>query len=305
MERLDREGRLFFPKKDGARLRKKIYLDESPGVPATDVWEDVPPIHASAAERLGYPTQKPRALLERIIAASSNPGDVVLDPFCGCGTAVDAAQKLGRRWIGIDITHIAIGMIEDRMRSGYPGIAFETIGVPKDLASAERLAAEDPHQFQQWICWQVGGYPREKKGGDKGVDGWFNYLVHSDTQGGGSRIESGVISVKAGDNVNPNMVRDLGRVMARDNHKFGLFVMKGMPTSGMLKEAASHPMVELRIGGDQHNLPRFPALQFVTLAELFQGMKPKLPQLISPVKKASRVETRSSHQKGGQGALGL
>jgi site-specific DNA-methyltransferase (adenine-specific) len=291
MEQLDNEGRLFFPKKLDARLRKKIYLEESLGVPATDIWDDLPPIHASAAERLGYPTQKPRALLERIIAASSNPGDVVLDPFCGCGTAVDAAQKLGRQWIGIDVTHIAIGMIENRMREGYPGIDFETIGVPKDLASAERLALDDPHQFQQWVCWQVGGFPRDKKGGDKGVDGWFNYAID-----GGKRIETGVISVKAGDNVNPNMVRDLGRVMERDKHRFGLFIMKGLPTKGMRDEAASQPIIETDFG-------RFPALQFVTLAELFQGMKPKLPPLISPVKKASRVETRTSHQKGAQGAL--
>jgi hypothetical protein len=267
-----------------------MYEDESQGARLQSLWTDIPPLSANAQERLGYPTQKPRALLERIIAASSNPGDVVLDPFCGCGTAVDAAQKLGRTWIGIDVTHIAIGMIENRMREGYPGIAFETIGVPKDLASAERLAVEDPHQFQQWVSWQVGGFPREKKGGDKGVDGWFNYLAAK------GRIETGVISVKAGDNVTPNMVRDLGRVMERDKHRFGLFVMKGMPTKGMRDEAASQPVIETEFG-------RFPALQFVTLAELFMGRKPKLPPLISPVKKAARVEMRESHQAGAQGSL--
>jgi site-specific DNA-methyltransferase (adenine-specific) len=290
MEQFDREGRLEFPKKPEGRIQIRRYLDEREGTQVPSLWDDIRPINSQAQERLGYPTQKPRALLERIIAASSNPGDVVLDPFCGCGTAVDAAQKLGRAWIGIDVTHIAIGMIENRMREGYPGIAFDTIGVPKDLASAERLAADDPHQFQQWICWQVGGYPREKKGGDKGVDGWFNYLAD------GKKIETGVISVKAGDNVNPNMVRDLGRVMERDGHRFGLFVMKGLPTKGMRDEAASQPIIETEFG-------RFPALQFVTLAELFQGMKPKLPPLISPVKKASRVETRASHKPGAQGAL--
>jgi site-specific DNA-methyltransferase (adenine-specific) len=272
-------------------------IDPERGSPLQDVWTDIDPLNSGSTELLGYPTQKPSTLLERIIAASSNPGDVVLDPFCGCGTAVDAAQKLGRQWIGIDVTHIAIGMIEDRMRSGYPGIAFETIGVPRDLASAERLAAEDPHQFQQWVCWQVGGFPRDKKGGDKGVDGWFNYLAKD------GRIRTGVISVKAGDNVNPNMVRDLGRVMERDRHEFGLFVMKGLPTKGMRDEAASHPMIEMKLGGIDQTPQRFPALQFVTLAELMMGMKPKLPPLISPVKKASRVETRASHQKGAQGAL--
>lgn len=290
MQRLIEDGRIVQTRL-GAVPHYKRYLDEGLGVPVQDLWDDIPLINNRSEEFLPYPTQKPRALLERIIAASSNPGDLVLDPFCGCGTAVDAAQKLGRRWIGIDITHIAIGMIENRMREGYPGIDFETIGVPKDLASAERLALDDPHQFQQWVCWQVGGYPRDKKGGDKGVDGWFNYLAE-----GGKRIETGVISVKAGDNVNPNMVRDLGRVMERDKHRFGLFIMKGLPTRGMRDEAASQPVIDTEFG-------RFPAVQFVTLAELFQGLKPKLPPLVSPVKKAARVETRASHQKGSQGAL--
>ena len=309
MQRLHDEGRIWYPTNaDGSydtskRPRLKRYLNEMEGAVMGTIWTDIPPINSQAAERLGYPTQKPRALLERIIAASSNPGDVVLDPFCGCGTAVDAAQKLGRKWLGIDITHLAIGMIEHRMREGYPGIEFDTIGVPKDLESAQRLAVEDPHQFQQWICWQVGGYPREKKGGDKGVDGWFNYEWVDLDKNNSRSIKTGVISVKAGDNVNPNMVRDLGRVMQRDGHQFGLFIMKGLPTKGMRDEAASHPLVEIQFGGDSTVGQRLPALQIVTLAELFQGIKPKLPPLISPVKKASRVETRASHLKGGQGIL--
>ncbi len=283
---------IHFPAKGGFPRRRAEEPFDPLNRPVTvgDVWSDIDRLNQTAKERLGYPTQKPRALLERIISASSKPGELVLDPFCGCGTAVDAAEKLGRRWIGIDITHLSIGMIEDRMRQGYPGIEFETIGVPRDLASAERLAADDPHQFQQWVSWQVGGYPRDKKGGDKGVDGWFNYLAE------GGRIETGVISVKAGDIVNPNMVRDLGRVMERDKHRFGLFVMKSLPTKGMRDEAASHPVIETEWG-------RFPALQIVTLAELMMGRKPNLPPLISPVKKASRVETRASHQKGSQGSL--
>jgi site-specific DNA-methyltransferase (adenine-specific) len=293
VEKLDEmlaEGRIYLPD-DGSWPRLIRYEDEGAGGRAIgDVWTDIPPLNMMAKERLGYPTQKPRALLERIIAASSNPGDVVLDPFCGCGTAVDAAQKLGRQWIGIDVTHIAIGMIEDRMRSGYPGIEFETHGVPKDLDSAIRLANDDKHQFQQWACWQVGGYPREKKGGDKGVDGWFNYLAE------GGKIETGVISVKGGENLNPGMVRDLGRVMERDRHRFGLFITAAMPTKGVRDEIASHPLIETEFG-------RFPAMQVVTIAELIHGPKPKLPPLISPVKKALRVETRASHQKGAQGEL--
>jgi site-specific DNA-methyltransferase (adenine-specific) len=290
LDALDGAGRIYWPEKEGGTPRLKWFVSDLEGAKAGDIWTDIPPISAQAKERLGYPTQKPRALLERIIAASSNPGDTVLDPFCGCGTAVDAAQKLGRQWIGIDVTHIAIGMIEDRMRSGYPGIAFETHGVPKDLDSAIKLANDDKHQFQQWACWHVGGYPREKKGGDKGVDGWFNYLAE------GGKIETGVISVKGGENLNPAMVRDLGRVMERDKHRFGLFITAAMPTKGVRDEIASHPLIETEFG-------RFPAMQVVTIAELIHGPKPKLPPLISPVKKAARVETRVSHQKGSQGEL--
>jgi len=296
MQRLHDEGRIYYPKNADAshdtskRPRIKKFLSEMQGGVIGAIWTDIPPINSQAQERLGYPTQKPRVLLERIIAASSNPGDLILDPFCGCGTAVDAAEKLGRRWIGVDVTHVAIGMIEDRMRSGYPGIQFETIGVPQDLEGALRLAADDKHQFQQWACWQVGGYPRDKKGGDKGVDGWFNYLAGKD------RIETGVISVKGGENLNPAMVRDLGRVMERDKHRFGLFITAAMPTKGVREEIASHPLVETEFG-------RFPAMQVVTMAQFFHGPKPDLPPLISPVKKAARVETRASHKAGAQGSL--
>ena len=299
MQRYDEEGRLHYPAKEGGALRLKMYEDESRGARLQSLWDDVPPISANSAERLGYPTQKPRALLERIIGASSNPGAVVLDPFCGCGTAVDAAQKLGRRWIGIDVTHLAIGLIEKRLREGYPGIAFETIGVPPDLASAQRLAADKPHDFQNWICLKLGGYPwmGGRKGGDKGVDGYFYYL------GDDGSVKTGVISVKAGNNVNPGMVRDVGRVMARDGHDLGLFVCAAMPTRGMDEEAASHGLFETHFGGDTSQSQRYPKLQIFTLAELFQDRRPKLPPLVSPNRRAARVETRSSHKAGAQGAL--
>ena len=294
MQRAYDEG-LVVQTKPGTVPQLKRYIDEQRGIALSDVWTDIPPLNSQAQERLGYPTQKPRALLERIIAASSNPGDIVLDPFCGCGTAVDAAQKLGRQWIGIDVTHIAIGMIQDRLNEGYnrdgkTDAVWETHGVPRDIDSALKLAADDKHQFQQWACWQVGGYPRDKKGGDKGVDGWFNYLA------AGGKIETGVISVKGGEHLNPAMVRDLGRVMERDKHRFGLFIVAAMPTKGVLAEIASHPLIETEFG-------RFPAMQVVTIAQFFHGPKPDLPPLISPVKKASRVEVRASHQKGAQGAL--
>jgi site-specific DNA-methyltransferase (adenine-specific) len=293
LEEIDAAGRIHWAKTGTPYLIR--YLDEQPGEIVGNLWTDIPPINSQAQERLGYPTQKPRALLERIIAASSNPGDVVLDPFCGCGTAVDAAQKLGRQWIGIDVTHLAIGLIEKRMREGYgDDLPFETIGSPKDLASAQRLAVDDPHQFQHWITLKLGGYPwmGGKKGGDKGVDGYFYYI------GEGGATETGVISVKAGGNVNPNMVRDIGRVMARDGHKLGLFVTATLPTKGMVEEANSHGLIETEFG-------RFPALQTYTLAELFGDIKPKLPPLVSVNRRAARVETRVTHQPGSQGGLDL
>jgi site-specific DNA-methyltransferase (adenine-specific) len=156
----------------------------------------------------------------------------------------------------------------------------------------QHLADDDKHQYQQWACWKVGGYPRDKKGGDKGVDGWFNYLASA------NKIETGVISVKGGEHLNPAMVRDLGRVMERDKHRFGLFICNAMPTKGVLAEIASHPMIETAFG-------RFPAMQVVVTAQLIHGPKPELPPLISPVKKASRVEMRVSHQAGAQKALDL
>jgi DNA modification methylase len=269
----------------------KRYLDEQAGVPLQNEWDDI--VAVAGNERLGYPTQKPVALLERIISASSNPGDIVLDPFCGCGTAVDAAQKLRRHWIGIDVTHLAIGLIEKRLRDGYGDAAgFATIGVPADLESAQRLAADDPHQFQAWITLKLGGWPwmGGRKGGDRGVDGYFYYV------GSGGKVETGVISVKAGNHINPAMVRDLGRVMARDGHRLGLFVCAALPTRGMEQEAVSHGVVETEFG-------RFPALQLFTLAELFADRTPRLPPLVSPNRRASRVEQRSSHQPGAQGNL--
>ena len=273
----------------------KRYLDEQRGIALSDVWTDIPPINSQAAERLGYPTQKPRALLERIIEVSSNPGDVVLDPFCGCGTAVDAAQKLERLWIGIDITHLAVGLIEKRMREGYgKDLPFETIGVPKDKDSALRLASEDPHEFQNWFCLQVGGYPLDggRKGADKGVDGHF-YPYES-----AQSTVTGVISVKAGKNIGVAMLRDLRGVMERENYPFGLFLSAYEPTRPMLAEAAAAGMYENEFG-------RFPRIQILTPADLFHGPGAKLPPLASVNRRAARVETRISHQPGAQSGLDL
>jgi len=181
MEQLDREGRLFFPKKGTeGRIRRKLYLDESLGTPITDVWTDIKPIHASAAERLGYPTQKPLALLERIINASSNPNDIVLDAFCGCGTALVAAQNLGRQWIGIDISPTACRVMAKRLRdvcnmkeSEPRWKAHQTEAfVVRDLPwTVEKLRALPPFEFENWAVIALGGIPNKVQVGDMGVDG--------------------------------------------------------------------------------------------------------------------------------------
>lgn len=286
MEKLDREGRLFFPRKEDSRLRKKIFLDESPGVPATDVWDDLPPIHASAAERLGYPTQKPLALLNRIIAASSNEGDVVLDPFCGCGTAVHAAQKLGRPWIGIDVTHLAIHLIEKRLNDAFPGIQYEVHGTPRDLASAQDLARRDKHQFELWALAQVDAVPWKggRKGADTGIDGIIYFKPD------GKRTEKAIVEVKGGG----TGVKDIGRlaqVMERENAEMAVLVTAEMPTSAMVKDAAAVGRFEDEWGRT------YPKLQILTLAEMFQGKKPDIPFVDpSSIKRAKREDETAGKQ---------
>jgi len=168
-----------------------------PGVPLQNIWTDIPPVNPQALERLGYPTQKPLALLERIITASSNEGDVVLDPFCGCGTAVHAAEKLHRLWIGIDITHLAVSLVEKRMKDAFPGITFEVHGTPKDIDGARNLAFRDKYQFQWWACSLVNAQPYQgkKKGADTGIDGLI-YFQDDD-----KLPKKIVVSVKGGENV--------------------------------------------------------------------------------------------------------
>jgi site-specific DNA-methyltransferase (adenine-specific) len=196
------------PRLDGL----KIYLDETKGKPCGTNWVDIQRIGNTSGERLGYPTQKPLPLLERIIQTSSNEGDIVLDPFCGCGTTIHAAQKLGRKWVGIDITHLAISLIEKRLRDAFPGIAFDVHGTPKDLGGARALAAQDKYQFQWWAVSLVNAVPfgGKKKGADSGIDGHIYFKPD------GKTTEKAIVSVKGGDNVNVAMVRDLAHVVDRE-----------------------------------------------------------------------------------------
>lgn len=259
---------------DGKRLPTQEVEQQSNGVAMNAVWQ-MPIIAPVAKERLGYPTQKPLALLERIILASSNPGDVVLDPFCGCGTAVHAAQKLGRRWLGIDITYLAVGLIERRLKDAFPGIEFDVAGEPRDLADAEHLANAAPYQFQYWITQKIGGQPSQggRKGADRGIDGYI-YYTRNHAGAGNSSTAAAIISVKAGRNIGVAMVRDLKGVLAREEADIGIFVCVAKPSREMEREAAAAGLwTDPATGVD------YPRVQIFTLADLFQAQQPRIPLL--------------------------
>ena len=240
LDELDAEGRIYWPKKDGGWPRYIRYLDEVKGIPMQDTWMDIDPVNAQAAERLGYPTQKPLALLERIISASSNSGDIVLDPFCGCGTTVAAAQKLGRRWIGIDITHLSIALQKYRLKEMFGNAAeFRVIGEPVTLDDARQLAADDRFQFQWWALSLIRARPyggeagskTGKKGADRGIDGVINFI--DDHTGKAKRV---LVQVKSG-KVKSGDVRDLVGTMDREAAAMGIFLSLEEPPREMTTEA--------------------------------------------------------------------
>ena len=260
---------------------QKRYLDEQKGAPLQDVWNDIPPMHNLSAERLGYPTQKPLALLERIIGASCNENDVVLDPFCGCGTAVHAAEKLNRKWIGIDVTHLAISLIEKRLNDAFPTIEYEVHGTPKDFGGAKALAAHDKYQFQWWALSLINAVPYggKKKGADTGIDGIIYFKPD------GKMTEKAIVSVKGGANVSVAMIRDLGHVVERENAKMGIFITLAEPTRPMVKEAIKAGFYETEYG-------KFPKIQILTIEELFAGKKIEMPWLDpTAFKKATKEES--------------
>jgi DNA modification methylase len=264
LDELDAENMIYWPPK-GTVPQFKRYIDLTKGNPIQDVISDIQPIGAQAAERLGYPTQKPLALLERIISASSNEGDVVLDPFCGCGTAVHAAEKLKRRWIGIDITHLSVSLIEKRMKKAFPALeakgAFETVGTPQDFDAAKDLADRDKYQFQFWACTLVGAQPYQ--GGKKGADGGIDGLIFAEV--GKNKTEKIIISVKGG-GVSVTMVRDLIAAVAREKAIMGLFVTLQPPTRPMTNEAATAGFYENEL------FPHaFPKIQILTIEGLLSG----------------------------------
>ena len=280
LEEYEREGRIVWPHKVGGRPRLKYYIEDNLGVPVSDFWDDIDLIPSSSAEALGYETQKPLALLERIILASSNEGELVLDPFCGCGTAVVAAHRLNRHWVGIDITHLAIAVMRKRLLDSFPGIKVEVIGEPADLAGAHALAEQpDRYQFQWWALSLVGAQPlgERKKGADKGIDGVINFIDDPSR-----RAKRAVIQVKSG-HVHVKDIRELKSVAAND--ALGIFITLEPPTEPMLTEALT--------AGSYHSTiwnKDYPKIQILTIEELLQGKAIKMPpSATSPFAKAPKI----------------
>ncbi len=296
MQKLHDEGRIWYPTNKSGDLDTtrrpglKRYLSEQEGSIVTNIWSDIQSLHDVSSERLGYPTQKPLALLERVIQASSQEGDLVLDPFCGCGTAVHAAQTLKRDWIGIDITHLAISLIEKRMKDAFPNIAFEVQGTPKDLAGARNLAERDKYQFQWWACSLVNAQPYQgkKKGSDSGIDG---LIFFQDDNSGAKKI---VVSVKGGEHVGVTMLKDLIATVEREKASIGIFVTLAEPTKPMITEAIS--------SGYYHS-PKgdVPRIQILTIDDLLSGKaKPEYFDMSAGshmFKKAKIEEQRSKQNK--------
>ena len=266
----DSDGRLYRddvnPTGGGRRI---IYLDETEGEIVDSLWVDIYPLNPVARERLGYPTQKPEALLERVINASSNEGDVVLDPFCGCGTAIAAAERLNRRWIGIDVTHIAITLIRHRLQDTFKGELkpYDVIGQPQDLESAKALALESEHdgryQFEWWALGLVDARPAgdRKKGADSGIDGYINFF--DDNSGKAKRV---VVQVKSG-NVTRNQIATLNSDREREKAEIGLFITLRPPTGPMQSEAAAAGFYAPEHFPDS----QYPRIQILTIEELLNG----------------------------------
>jgi site-specific DNA-methyltransferase (adenine-specific) len=317
VEALDRDERIVWSKTGRPYLKR--YLHEQEGTPISSIIVDIPPLSGAAAERLGYPTQKPVTLLERIINASSNPGEVVLDPFCGCGTTIAAAQALGRSWIGIDITHLAITLIKQRLKDSF-GIedtavstpsekksktakvaethaeyedarkkAFRVVGEPTSVPDAEELAKSDPYQFQWWALGLVGARPVEqKKGADKGIDG--RIIFQGDKPG---TFENVILSVKARKTGSAH-IRDLKGVLEREKAAIGVLISMQEPTSAMKTEAVTAGFYESTSWNR-----KYPKIQLLTVQELLNGKKIEMPpikQLSVTFKAAPKAKSKHAEQ---------
>ena len=292
MQRLDAEGRLHVTSSGGLRLKR--YLDEMPGMPLQALWDDIPPINSQARERLGFQTQKPQALLERIIQTSSNEGDVVLDPFCGCGTTVAAAENLGRRWAGIDITHLAVALMKHRLKSSFkisPSEDYEVVGEPVDVGGARALAEQDRYQFQYWALSLIGARPtgENRRGADQGIDGIVHFV-----NGPRRSVKRAIVQVKSG-RVSVALIRDLVGTVEREGAEIGLFITLEPPTRPMVQEAVAAGLYHSDLW--QRDYSR---IQIRTVEELINGNAfdvPPVPDIYGGTRRVTRLGPP-------QGALG-
>jgi DNA modification methylase len=295
MEEALKNGQIVQPR-PGAVPRLKRYLDEQRGKPLGDVWTDIPPINARAKERRHYPTQKPLALLERIIAASSKEGDVVMDPFCGCGTALVAAERMNRKWIGIDVTYLAINEVIHRLRTecaeGRP-LNYKLLGSPKDALAAEKLfqstAAQNHKPFEQWAVTLVGGEYRDRGGPDRGVDGVIPIW------GLDGRLHKIVIQVKGGDALTLSAVRDFASVIKDNSALLGLMISMKKPTREMQLVAENQGYAEWQ------SERKFPKLQIRTVKDLLED--PREPFEIPDHARVPKQEGVGKLQADGQRKL--
>ncbi|GAI64066.1 unnamed protein product, partial [marine sediment metagenome] len=258
-----------------------------------DVW-DIPALRGNQPEMLGYQTQKPEALLERIIKASSNEGDIVLDPFCGCGTSIAVAHRLKRLWIGIDITHLATTLIKHRLQNAFGdqvSETYEVIGEPKDLSGAIELSKTEPYQFQWWALGLVGARPvDQKKGADRGIDGRLYF--HDEPDSRKTKTKQIIFSVKAG-HTGVSHIRDLRGVIERENAQIGVLISMELPTKQMRTEAASAGFYKSSWG------TKHPVLQILTIEDLLSGKSvdcPPLSQVDVTFKKAPRSKANPGEQ---------
>lgn len=275
LELLYDQGFIRFPEKRDGSLgvpEVKFYLPD--GQPIQDVITDIPPINSQAEERLGYPTQKPIALLDRIIQSSTNEGDVVFDPFCGCGTTIYSAVKNQRQWIGCDIAILSVRLVRDRLVDRYgqvEGVSFEVDGVPVSVEGAEELFKRDPFQFQHWFAERVGGFPMQKKVGDRGIDG----RIYFETRDG---LETVILSVKGG-TLRPTDIRDLRGTMEREGAAMAGFLSLREPSKKMRQEAAEAGVYDY--GGVS-----YPRMQCLTVREVLEEKR----EFHTPTKVGSRAK---------------
>jgi adenine specific DNA methylase Mod len=286
LKKLENEGRIRWGKK-AKNPEYKQYEWELKGVLVSNIWTDINQINPAAKERLGYPTQKPEKLLERIIKSSSNEGDIILDPFCGCGTALVSAQRLNRGWIGIDITHLAISLMKWRLKTNFPDIHLKVIGEPADLSSTEELASQNKYQFQWWALSLIGARPYgdKKRGADTGIDGFYYF-------NDGGKTKKAIVSVKGG-HVDVSQIRDLKTVVERESAAMGFFITLNPATRPMKEEAVKAGFYKDSFGN------QYPKIQILTIEEIFEGKIPDTPQKVSSLEaeKSKRKRERGTQRE--------